>query len=59
MGPLSCMRSVVDRNVVMRRIPVPLNADRIERERDRQRERERDIGTYLMMPPTANIIYSR
>jgi len=51
------MRSVVDRNVVMRRIPVPLNADRIERERDRQRERE--IGTYLMMPPTANIIYSR
>jgi hypothetical protein len=28
MGPPSCMRSVVDRNVVMRRIPVLLGDDR-------------------------------
>jgi len=28
MGPPSCMRSVVDRNVVMRRIPVPFHSKR-------------------------------
>jgi len=39
MGPLPYMRSVVEQNVVMRRMPVPANADRREREREGERHR--------------------